>query len=101
MGSQTTTGVPCGRTYALTIDGYHVDTTAAPEPDPPADLTLACLTNPTRRSAEIRYTLNIPVRVTVGIYDVAGRLLHTLVDGVEQAGGIRRCDWNGRDDAGR
>ena len=101
VGPQETSGVPCGTTYALTIDGYHDDATAAPEADPPAALTLTCLMNPARRNAEICYTLSEPTQVTVGIYDVTGRLLHTLIDGVGQVGGTRYCDWNGRDSAGR
>jgi hypothetical protein len=37
--------------------------------------------------------------MTLKIYDVAGRLVKTLIDGVEQPG-RRLIEWNGRDDAG-
>jgi len=37
--------------------------------------------------------------MTLKIYDVAGRLVKTLIDGVEQPG-RRLIEWNGRDAAG-
>ena len=37
--------------------------------------------------------------VTLRIYDVSGRLIRTLVDGV-QSPGQKRTTWNGRDDRG-
>ena len=37
--------------------------------------------------------------VTIRVYDVAGRLIRTLVDGVETSGG-KRVMWNGRDNSG-
>lgn len=100
VGPSVTSGVPCGATYALTIDGYHDDATAAPESDAPADLSLVSLTNPARQGAEFQFSLDAPTHVTLSVYDVAGRLLRTLVDELEQAGGTRRCDWDGRDAAG-
>ena len=55
------------------------------------------LFNPT---TVIRY--DVPVgggRVTLKIYDVAGRLVRTLVDGVE-ASGEKRVTWYGRNNRG-
>jgi hypothetical protein len=92
--------VPCGTPYALTIDGYHDDATAAPEPDSPPGLSLANLSNPARRGAKIQYSLATPAQVTLGVYGVSGRLLRTLVDEGERPEGTQRCDWDGRDAAG-
>jgi len=38
--------------------------------------------------------------VRLRVYDVAGRVVRTLVDG-RRGGGIHRLSWDGRDDAGR
>ena len=38
--------------------------------------------------------------MTISIYDIAGRLIRTLVDGYESAG-ERSVHWNGRDNNGR
>lgn len=39
-------------------------------------------------------------RVALRVYDTAGRLVRTLVDGFEP-GGVRFVDWDGRDQAGK
>jgi hypothetical protein len=57
--------------------------------------------NPFNPSTTIRY--DMPAgggAVTLRIYDVAGRLVRTLVDG-PQAAGQKTVTWNGKDDRGR
>jgi len=56
--------------------------------------------NPFNPATVIPYT--VPVsggQVTLRIYDVAGRLVRTLLDGIETPG-ARTAEWNGRDDRG-
>ncbi|MHB8080039.1 MAG: S8 family serine peptidase [Candidatus Krumholzibacteriia bacterium] len=56
--------------------------------------------NPFNPLTRIRFTLPAAGRVGVRVYDVAGRLVRVLVDGVLPAA-THVALWNGRDDAGR
>lgn len=56
--------------------------------------------NPMTASTRIDYVLPAPGRLSLKIYDAAGRLVRTLHDGPASAG-PGAVDWNGRDDAGR
>ena len=56
--------------------------------------------NPFNPTTSIRY--DVPAaggRVTLRVYDVSGRLVRTLVDGV-QPPGDHTATWNGRNDHG-
>lgn len=73
---------------------------AAPTPAAAAML-LGNAPNPFNPSTRIRYELPIdgaPVRLT--IHDLGGRLVRTLVDEAQAAGG-HVAPWDGRDDAGQ
>ncbi len=48
----------------------------------------------------VAFALDRPTAVRLRIYDAAGRLVRTLVDGVRPAGS-HTAFWDGRDDAGR
>ncbi|MFH1277484.1 MAG: M20/M25/M40 family metallo-hydrolase [Candidatus Eisenbacteria bacterium] len=57
--------------------------------------------NPFNPATRITFTLpEGGARVSLRIYDVTGRLVRTLVDGVREAGG-HSVSWNGADDRGR
>lgn len=56
--------------------------------------------NPFNPSTEIRFTLPSQGRVTLAIYDLLGRRIRTLVDGIRTAG-THQVRWDGRDDIGR
>jgi len=56
--------------------------------------------NPFAVGTEIAYTVPIQRRVTLRVYNVAGRLIRTLVDATVPAG-VHRERWDGRDSAGR
>jgi hypothetical protein len=57
--------------------------------------------NPFNPSTVIPYTVPLSGgHVTLRIYDVAGRLVRTLVDGV-QGPGIRSVEWNASDNRGQ
>jgi hypothetical protein len=56
--------------------------------------------NPFNPSTIIRYNVpNDGARIALTIYDVNGRLVRTLVDGVESSG-ERTASWNGTDEGG-
>ncbi len=56
--------------------------------------------NPFAEATEVRFDLARPGRVSVKVYDVAGRLVRLLHDGHLEAG-THRMRWDGRDAAGR
>ena len=55
--------------------------------------------NPFRAETTIQYSLPRAASVRLVIYDVTGRAVRTLVQGVEEAG-QRRATWDGRDERG-
>ena len=55
--------------------------------------------NPFSSSTTIRYSLATRGHVTLEVFDVTGRSISTLVDGMEQAG-VHSATWSGRDRAG-
>jgi len=73
----------------------------------PADAAASRLTyslsanrpNPFAAATTIRYSLADRVDVNVGVYDIKGRLIRTLVSGAQDAGSYTVA-WNGRDDGG-
>ncbi len=56
--------------------------------------------NPFGARTVLAYDLATRGRVSLRIYDVTGRLVRSLVPGMEQAAGHYTLDWDGRDDAG-
>jgi hypothetical protein len=56
--------------------------------------------NPFGKSTAIRYELPNPARVSLRVYDSAGRLTRVLVD-EEEAAGAHLTLWDGRDEQGR
>lgn len=68
-----------------------------PAPGAPVPVTLGAIRpNPTRAGAAISFSVahDHPVHVTIGIYDVTGRLVRELVDGVH-APGTHLVAWDG------
>jgi hypothetical protein len=56
--------------------------------------------NPIRKNMPISYSLSHKSRVKLSVYNPAGRLLKTLVNGTESTG-THVISWNGKDNAGR
>jgi hypothetical protein len=56
--------------------------------------------NPFNPFTTIRYDLPRPMRVSLSVYDISGRLVRTLLDNVEQDAGFHAIPWNSRDDHG-
>ena len=61
---------------------------------------LAAYPNPFNPTTELAFELTVPGTARLRIYDTAGRLVTTLVDG-HQAEGRHEVTWNGRDAGGR
>jgi beta-glucanase (GH16 family) len=59
-----------------------------------------CYPNPTALGAAIHYDLPQAEAVYLGVYDVSGRLVRTLVQGARVPAGKQTAAWNGRDDNG-
>ena len=57
--------------------------------------------NPFNPRTEVRFDLPRAARVTLAVYDVAGRLVRTLVADEEMAAGQQVRMWDGTDEAGR
>jgi len=84
--------------YFLTVTGTGI----SDDETLPRELALrGNFPNPFNPATVIRYELPADARVSLRIYDVAGRLVHTLVDDVIQEGGYRSAAWDGRDGQGR
>jgi hypothetical protein len=60
----------------------------------------ACRPNPFDESTLIRYTLAGRSSVRIRVYDVAGRVVRTLVDADPQAPGDHSVTWDGRNEKG-
>lgn len=56
--------------------------------------------NPFNPRTSVRYAVPATGLVGLRIYDVAGRLVRTLVDGEPKTAGRHEVEWNGRDDRG-
>jgi flagellar hook assembly protein FlgD len=80
----------------------NVSATDAGDEGPDPDLTYlhTGFPNPFRSSTIIRFSLAQTSHVDLAVYDVAGRLVRSLL--ARDVGvGYHTADWDGRDDAGR
>jgi len=85
-------------TVAVTL---HVNAVSGTGDVPQHVLALAgAVPNPFNPQTEIHFSLPRDTRVSLRIYDVAGRLVRTLVSG-PLAAGLHSERWNGTNDAGR
>jgi hypothetical protein len=66
----------------------------------PGPLLLATAPNPFAAATEISFELSEAGSVRLSVFDAAGRLRRTLVDGISGAG-IQFAHWDGRDGANR
>jgi hypothetical protein len=84
-GFNTVAGIPGGGGLAAVSDAVL----AVPDVGSggPATLSLTSHPNPFRLSSELRFVLPRDERVTIGVYDLAGRKLTTLVNGERYTAG--------------
>ena len=93
--------------FVPTVEGFNVNFFNIQEPTAAPDLPLAmpalypCYPNPFNPVTTISYDLPESGTVHLGVYDVAGRLVKSLVDGEAVAAGRHEVQWDGRDKAGR
>ncbi|HMI31433.1 MAG TPA: choice-of-anchor B family protein [Candidatus Limnocylindrales bacterium] len=80
---------------ALTPTGVGDPVTAAPE----MAVSAPC-PNPAGKSASLTLSLPAPARARVAVYDLSGREIRTLLDGVAAAGPTTLV-WDGKDARGR
>ena len=73
---------------------------AAPTPRATALVLEPAVPNPFNPQTVIRFDLPVAGRAKLAVYDLAGRLVRTLVEG-EQPAGPGEATWNGCDAAGR
>ena len=91
-----------GTAYAVgkQVYRYGDDPTVAPTlPASEGDALSVSRPNPFSMSASIDFTLSKAEEVRLGIYDVAGRSIRTILDARASAG-THRAMWDGRDAAG-
>jgi hypothetical protein len=82
----------------LTTINFGVPTAAPPRPAPKLALHQN-VPNPFNPSTSISYSLNERMHLTLSVYNVEGKLVKTLVDGVESSG-PHSVGWDGKDDRG-
>lgn len=66
----------------------------------PADYLYAARPNPFRQAATIRFSLSAGGPVKLRVYDVAGRVVRTLIEENLEGGQEHSVAWDGRDDTG-
>jgi len=101
----TVLNVACGVTttgLSPFVAGYIKSATGVGNESAPTQFALhQNVPNPFNPTTVIRY--DVPAgggMVSLNVYDVAGRLVRTLIDG-RQAAGVREVTWDGRDQSGR
>jgi hypothetical protein len=83
--------------WIVDMGAYESSSLVAASPAAGGALRLHANTpNPFRSTTAIRYDLPRAERVWLGVYDVRGRLVRRLVNGVLQEAGPQAVDWNGR-----
>ena len=80
--------------YEFTATGIH-ETTSLPR-----KFSFSMAPNPARGEVQLQLALPEKCNVSVKIYDVAGKLVRTLISGSEEAG-IHTYRWNGYDNNGK
>ncbi len=89
-------------TLGAVIDSFTIGppTGVAVGPAKPSSFAFAApAPNPFARTANLSFRLPVAMRVTLGIYDVSGRLVDRIVDG-DLPAGEHHAVWNGRNAAG-
>ena len=101
-GPQTLRFVSAGSGFNLNYLEVTSDLVAvAPAPRPAGYALHPCSPNPSAGASTIRYDLPGVEEVHLGVYDVSGRRVRSLVPGRRLSAGRHQAAWDGRDDSGR
>ncbi len=85
----------------VSLSGYATAADAAEDEETPAAIALGQnFPNPFNPSTCIEYSLSVPMRISLGIYDVRGQLITKLVDS-HSAPGFYTLWWDGTNMNGR
>ncbi len=57
--------------------------------------------NPFWNTTQIQYQLPNPTKVSLGIYDISGQLVNTLINEKKEASGIHEVYWDGQNNQGK
>jgi hypothetical protein len=101
-GTQTMRFVPLADGFNLNyFEIERVSTDAVPSATAPAFTLNPCYPNPFNPVTTISYDLQDPAIVSLKIYDLAGRIVQTLIASKSTPAGHHEIVWNGRNRAGR
>jgi len=103
FGSDSSDGLEGWYIDDVELVGRACDPSGTEEPPVPLTLTPALMhnqPNPFLRATVISYALPARTSVKLRIFDPAGRLVRTLLDGPSEPG-LHTLTWDGRDDGGR
>ncbi len=95
---------PISTTYNLylvtgTLRSLLASEVLEPAPLPSSLRLISLVPNPFNPRTEIVFELSRPMRLTLCVYDAAGRHVRTLAEG-NHAAGVHTAAWDGRDDRG-
>ena len=82
------------------INWLYVGIEESPSKETPLAIGFAPMANPVRGRSLITYNTSVRSRVALRVYDSAGRLVTTLVEGIVEAG-TNNVFWNARDNNNR
>jgi len=88
-----------GHRTVFAFGAVSEDVVSAPEHAPPVALALRASPNPSFARTSIAFDLPVAGRVSLAVYDVAGRLVRSLVEGPREAGRFVEA-WDGRSSSG-
>jgi hypothetical protein len=77
------------------------DVTDSANPVPTRTALVRNYPNPFNPATTIQFELSEPAAVTLRVFDLAGHVVRTLVDGQSMTMGAHEAVWRGRDDTGR
>lgn len=96
------TAVDFGGNESVASEWEHAVLTGVTGPDLPVSFRLhPNYPNPFNPLTRVSFDLPASVRVDLAVYDLAGRVVRTLVDGRILPAGRHELTWTGSDDAGR
>lgn len=91
---------PANPSLTVVVQVTVADISTGVTETPRSAVLFGAVPNPFNPQTNVRFSLPAAQSVNLSVYDVQGRLVRTLVDGVRQAG-LNDVLWDGRDRSGR